>query len=363
MLGDDSGGIRILFTSETQTRDEGWFGNKITGTFDFRPNEVHQEKKNQELQRFRLHQNRDFCRAQADGIIRLLQPTNHSIVTEIRSKKKLALTQNPHSSAWFREHNLVAYDGKNLASWDVTTGYPEVSFSALFGKLWYENYPSSNYVGKQPDMNPSSQNTAWYHFCLGLSKQLSTPCYLRHQLPFCSNLCKSIHDSDVKSRIKPTIEMMASLPSVVLRIYCRSHSCSAYRTQSYDFHYQSFYNPDYAFDWCLFVAIMATWITQSTIKLAISVVLVVALPLGVQGWWVQGRPNHYFDGDLCMAEWSRCKWLGRLVLALVSTSAMVAAFTISRFINPWLRQRSRKWGHWQTVLVPPAFIVGFFLLA
>ena len=110
-----------------------------------------------------------------------------------------------------REHNLVAYDGKNLASWDVTTGYPEVSFSALFGKLWYETIPAVTML-ETTDMNPSSQNTAWYHFCLGLSKQLSTPCYLRHQLPFCSNLCKSIHTLTWKSRIKPTIEMMTISP-------------------------------------------------------------------------------------------------------------------------------------------------------
>ena len=72
VLGDDSGGIRILFTSrDPKPATKDGLVTKITGTFDFRPNEVHQEKKNQELQRFRLHQNRDFLPLRSYGIIRL----------------------------------------------------------------------------------------------------------------------------------------------------------------------------------------------------------------------------------------------------------------------------------------------------
>ena len=114
-----------------------------------------------------------------------------------------------------------------------------------------------------------------------------------------------------------------------------------------------------------FVAIMATWITQSTIKLAISVVLVVALPLGVLLGLVGTRPTEslLFDGDIFAWLNGRgaSSW-GGWVLALFPLSAMVATLVISRFIYPWIRQRSSKWRHWQTVFMALLlFIVGFFL--
>ena len=68
-------------------------------------------------------------------------------MAEISPEKESVLTQKPRVLLLgSREQNLVAYDGKNLASWDVAPGYPEVSFNALFGKIWYENYPGSDYA-------------------------------------------------------------------------------------------------------------------------------------------------------------------------------------------------------------------------
>ena len=369
VLGDDSGGIRILFTSrDPKPATKDGLVTKITGTFDFRPNEVHQEKKESRITAISASpKSRLFAVAQADGIIRLLQPTNHSIVTEIRSKKELALTQGTRILLLgSREHNLIAYDGKNLAFWDVTTGYPEVSFSALFGKLWYENYPSSNYAWETTGHESFEPKYSLVPLLFGTIKAtiysmlFATPIAI-----FAAIYVSQFMTLTWKSRIKPTIEMMASLPSVVLGFIAGLILAPLIERRAMIFITSLFTIPITlligAFLWQLWPPGLRNRLSNWRFP----VVLVVALPLGVLLGLVGARPTEslLFDGDLfAWLNGQGASGWGGWVLALFPMSAMVAAFTISRFINPWLRQRSRKWGHWQTVLVALLlFIVGFFL--
>ena len=168
-----------------------------------------------------------------------------------------------------------------------------------------------------------------------------------------------------KSRIKPTIEMMASLPSVVLGFIAGLILAPLIERRAMIFITSLFTIPITlligAFLWQLWPPGLRNRLSNWRFP----VVLVVALPLGVLLGLVGARPTEslLFDGDLfAWLNGQGASGWGGWVLALFPLSAMVATFTISRFINPWLRQRSRKWGHWQTVLIALLlFIVGFFL--
>ena len=103
VLGDDSGTARILFTSrDTSVTTKDGLKTKITATFASRLNENHKQKIGKEITAISASpRSRLFAVAYADGFIRLLQATNHSIVAEISSKNVSASSKNTSPSAWF----------------------------------------------------------------------------------------------------------------------------------------------------------------------------------------------------------------------------------------------------------------------
>lgn len=101
---------------------------------------------------------------------------------------------------------------------DLEVAHPESSFAAMFRPIWYEGYEKAEHVwqssGGSDDFEPKlglmplvfgTLKATLYSMLFGLPIALLAAIYTSEFL----------HPS-VKSRIKPTIELMASLPSVVL---------------------------------------------------------------------------------------------------------------------------------------------------
>lgn len=111
----------------------------------------------------------------------------------------------------------LASDGA-IERFDLTKGYPEASFKSLFGKVHYEGQPKPEYVYQ----SSTGEDTAEVKYSLiplihGTLK--STLFAMVFAVPF--GVLSAVYTSEFLSRnarkvIKPTIEMMASLPSVVL---------------------------------------------------------------------------------------------------------------------------------------------------
>ena len=369
VLGDDSGTTSILFTSrDTGLNTKDGLATKITATFSSRPNDSYQQKKDARITAISSSpRSRLFAIASADGFVRLLHASNHSIVAEISPEKESVLTQKPRVLLLgSREQNLVAYDGKNLASWDVAPGYPEVSFGALFGKIWYENYPGSDYAWETTGHESFEPKYSLVPLLFGTIKAtiysmlFATPIAI-----FAAIYLSQFMTPSWKSRIKPIIEMMASLPSVVLGFIAGLILAPLIESGVMIFVTSLFTVPVTlligAFLWQFwppgFRSRVSSW--------RFPVVLVVAVPLGILLGSVFAKPTEslLFDGDLfAWLNGRGASGWGGWVLALFPVSAIVATLVISRFINPWIRQRSRKWGHWKTVLAAfSVFIVGFFL--
>jgi len=369
VLGDDSGTTSILFTSrDTGLNTKDGLATKITATFASRPNDGYQQKKDARITAISSSpRSRLFAIASADGFVRLLHASNHSIIAEISSKKESALTQTPRILLLgSREKNLVAYDGKNLASWDVAPGYPEVSFHSLFGKIWYENYPGSDYAWETTGHESFEPKYSLVPLLFGTIKAtiysmlFATPIAI-----FAAIYLSQFMTPSWKSRIKPIIEMMASLPSVVLGFIAGLILAPLIESGVMIFVTSLFTVPISlligAFLWQFWPPGLRSRISNWRFP----VVLVVALPLGIFLGSIVAKPTEslLFDGDLfAWLNGRGASGWGGWVLALFPLSAIVATLVISRFVNPWIRQRSRKWGHWKTVLTAfSIFIVGFFL--
>ena len=105
-----------------------------------------------------------------------------------------------------------------IASLDVASHHPEVGWLALFGKIWYEGYPAPTYAWQSSsgteDFEPKLSLTP---LLFGTLKGTVYSLLLAVPLGVLSAMYASqfLHPS-LKRVVKPTVEIMASLPSVVL---------------------------------------------------------------------------------------------------------------------------------------------------
>jgi phosphate transport system permease protein len=152
----------------------------------------------------------------ADGAIRLYHVTSENLVAELPDAMErdsvLALTITP------KEDGIVALGETRIGSFAIDVDHPDISLGALFIPTWYEGYAEPEHVwqstGGTDDFEPKfglmplvfgTLKATLYSMLFGLPIALLAAIFTSEFL-----------HPRVKSKIKPTIEIMASLPSVVL---------------------------------------------------------------------------------------------------------------------------------------------------
>ena len=113
---------------------------------------------------------------------------------------------------------LITAHNKALQAWTWHAEHPEAGFKALFGKVWYSGYPEPSYSWQ------SSAGTDEFEPKLSLIPlifgSLKGSLYaMLFSVPFAvfAALYTSVFATPkIKSYIKPTVEMMSAIPSVVI---------------------------------------------------------------------------------------------------------------------------------------------------
>lgn len=119
---------------------------------------------------------------------------------------------SPRADALLVEHQ------ETLSFWRVDNPYPEVSWSALWDKVWYEHYPQPAYVWQSSAANSDFEpkyslmplmfgtlKAAFYAMVLGTPLALLGAIYTAYFMA-----------PRLRRKIKPTIELMEAMPTVVL---------------------------------------------------------------------------------------------------------------------------------------------------
>jgi phosphate transport system permease protein len=155
-----------------------------------------------------------FAAAHADGALRLVHVTSGKELLDqsfaAGAPQRLALAP--------RDDALLVLGERGGGLWRVHAPHPETTLAALFLPVWYEGYLGAEHVWQ------SSSGTDDFEPKYGLVPLVfgtlkATVYSLLFGVPLA--LLAAIYTSEFlhprhKARIKPTIEMMASLPSVVL---------------------------------------------------------------------------------------------------------------------------------------------------
>lgn len=113
---------------------------------------------------------------------------------------------------------LAVGEGGGTNFWDIDMPHPEVSLHTLFGKVWYEGYPEPSYTWQSSGATDASEpklslvplifgtlKATFYSLLFAIPVALLAAIYTSEFLP-----------QSARGKVKPVMEVMASIPSVVL---------------------------------------------------------------------------------------------------------------------------------------------------
>ncbi|MGE0825324.1 MAG: ABC transporter permease subunit [Candidatus Binatia bacterium] len=158
-----------------------------------------------------------FLSADHTGQILLHHATSEQTLLEVHAQSPTALlTMAPKSDGIL----TVGNDAK-LSSWFLYNPHPEINLRTLFGKVWYEGYDHPDYTWQSSsgsdEFEPKFSLTP---LAYGTLKGTFYAMLLAIPISICAALFTSqfLHPS-LRNTIKPTVEVMAALPSVVLGFF------------------------------------------------------------------------------------------------------------------------------------------------
>ncbi len=305
--------------------------------------------------------------ADASGGIRLVQTTTGATAAALPGGDPGGL-EAPARQLLIapRENRLLAADGARLAAWTLNAGYPEVSWRSLFGRVWYEKYPGHVHAWETTGHESFESKFGLVPLIFGtLKATLYSMLFATPIAILAAIFASQFMHPRWKARIKPTIEMMASLPSVVLGFVAGLIFAPIIERSLMTVLAGFFCVPlallTGAFLWQL---LSAGWRSRYA-AWRFPLIAAVALPAGAAVANAAAAPMErlLFNGDV--AAWLDGRGgsgFGGWVLALLPLAGVLSAMLVGRFVNPWLRRNSQGWSQYQAAITSlGTFAVGIAL--
>ena len=205
IVGDRKGGISTWMRVRDETSPSGWSLKKVHTVKPHLAGITSMTSSSR---------NKCFVTAASDGTIHLKHATSEQTLLNLKSKSMpTAIAYSPKSNGI-----LVADSAGSLTHWNISNPHPETTFKTLFGKVWYEGYEEPEYswqsTGGTDEFEPKFSLVP---LIFGTIKGTIYALIIAIPIGILSALYTSqfLHNS-LKKIIKPSIEFMAALPSVIL---------------------------------------------------------------------------------------------------------------------------------------------------
>ena len=157
-----------------------------------------------------------FLALDADGTLGVYHSTAH------RTLLKEAVADGSSLASLAPRATLVTVENKGqLQNWVLDNPHPEISWSALWGKVWYESYPEPDYVWQSTSANTDFEpKLSLAPLAFGTLKAAFYAMLLAAPLAICAAIYTGYFMAPaLRSRIKPVIELMEALPTVILGFF------------------------------------------------------------------------------------------------------------------------------------------------
>jgi len=295
----------------------------------------------------------------ADGSLRVFYVPSERVIVETSVDKDGTVSDLVMAT---KEDGLYACAAGRVVNYDLDPRHPEAGLAALFLPVWYEGYEKPSHVwqssGGSEDLEPKlglmplvygTLKATFYCMLFGVPIAMLAAIYTSEFL-----------HPKAKSKIKPTIEMMASLPSVVLGFLAALVFAPFVKDAV-----PAILSGIITVPFALLVGaylwqILPYQLAARLVRFRFAVVCAV-LPIGVAAAVYLGPhvERWLFAGDML-------RWLsgqvgtgtGAWMILLLPLSSLGAGLAMSRYVTPWLVRRS---GHLSRGLFAAADFAKFFL--
>ena len=364
-VGDSGGNVRVFFTARqpNATADDGLV---VVASKTFPPGDPQRPAAVTALAA--SSRSRLFAVADSGGTIRLLQSTTGVEVLRTAAVAGDKLSSYPRTLALAgREDTLLAADHLGVVSWGFDAGYPEVSRRSLFGRVWYENYPTAVHAWETTGHESFESKFGFVPLVLGTMKATLYAMLFATPVAILAAIFSSQFLSPQwRARIKPVIEMMASLPSVVLGFMAGLVFAPLVERGLAPVIAGFFMVPLTLLLGAHLWLLLPSGTRTRVAPWRLAVIGLIGLPLGAL-LSVASAPifeRLLFGGDLrAWLDGRGGSGLGGWVVALLPLASVTAAIVTGRYVNPWLRRISGGWGARRTALVSLLVFVSGLVLA
>jgi phosphate transport system permease protein len=300
----------------------------------------------------------------ADGQVNLFFVTSEKHVAEVwtaHGESVQSLLIAPKDNA------LFAFAANRLWSWNVQMRHPEITLRSLIRPIWYEGYPIPSHVWQTSGGDGTEAKFGMWPLVFGTLKATFYSLLLGVPLA----LLAAVYTSEFMHRrtravVKPAVEMMASLPSVILG-FLAATVVAPFVNRLLPCILASFLTFPGAFLLCAYLwQLLPQWLTLRLERWRL-LFLVLALPLGaVSSIWVgQLVESLLFGGDVRA-------WLNNPVhhggtpgwfLLLLPVAGLLTLLLTAQFVNAPLRAATRTLSPFLTALVDLAKFVAICVAA
>ena len=166
-----------------------------------------------------------FATADAAGHVWLRHSTSEQTLLQTRVAAANPAAHNQGASAAVaalalgpRDDGIAALTQESLVSWDIDAPHPETTWATVFGRVWYEGYPQPGFTWQSSSGTDSFEpKLSLVPLIFGTFKATLYSLLFAVPVAILAAIFTSefVHHS-VRAVVKPVMEMMASLPSVVL---------------------------------------------------------------------------------------------------------------------------------------------------
>jgi phosphate transport system permease protein len=245
-----------------------------------------------------------------------------------------------------KDDGLFAATEDTFWETDFDPAHPEATWASLFGPVWYEGYDrpkhiwQSSFAGVAPEMKLGLQplvfgtlKATFYSMLIGAPLALLAAIYTSEFL-----------SSRSRSRVKPVVEMMASLPSVVLgflaalvfapiveKVVPAILCCFITMPVAFLLGAQLWHLLPYRF------ALRYAGIRLLCMCLAMGLGFLAAFQLGpwVERWFFAGDIKLWLDGQIGNG-------IGAWMFVILPLAALLTLLIVTLYVNTWFRSLARR---------------------
>ncbi len=253
-----------------------------------------------------------------------------------------------------RENRLLAVGPSGMAAWSIDAGYPEVSFATLLRPVWYENYPRPVHAWETTGHEAFEPKFGFVPLVFGTLKATLYAMVFATPIAILAAIYASqfLH-ARWRARIKPTIELMAGLPSVVLGFIAGLVFAPLIERGVMPVITGLFTVPLALLAGAVLWQLMPPGWRSRLAPWRFLVIVCAALPVGVLATRAAAPlvERTLFAGDFRgWLDGQGGSGFGGWMLALLPLAAIVTTALVGRVVNPWLRRIGAGWSDRQAGL-------------